>query len=160
MNLKGILVGNACTNPRECYEPSMNGEDGMSIYQYEFLHAHAYMTDDDYMRITGACTLGYRSPECIRLRGIADKKFDQTLTVINNIYQPCYHQVIPDSPIPKALQGRKSSRRTFTTCEDLIGIMHFFNSPNMQSNLHVDFTKYDICNDEVADRYVMLPEAS
>lgn len=62
MNLKGILVGNACTNPRECYEPSMNGEDGMSIYQYEFLHAHAYMTDDDYMRITGACTLGYRSP--------------------------------------------------------------------------------------------------
>lgn len=82
------------------------------------------------------------------------------MTVINNIYQPCYHQTIPDSPIPKALQGRRSSRRSFTTCEDLIGIMHFFNSANMQSYLHVDFTKFDICNDEVADKYVMLPEAS
>ena len=34
INLKGIMIGNACTNPRECYEPSQFGEDGMSIYQY------------------------------------------------------------------------------------------------------------------------------
>ena len=34
INLKGIMIGNGCTNPRECYEPSEYGQDGMSIFQY------------------------------------------------------------------------------------------------------------------------------
>lgn len=65
INLVGILVGNACTDPRECYEPTSQGPndpDSMSIYQYQFLNNHGYIIDDDYGRITGACTLGYRSP--------------------------------------------------------------------------------------------------
>jgi hypothetical protein len=87
----------------------------MSIYQYQYLNNHAFIIDDDYMRITGACTLGYRSAECVRLRGIQDKKFADTMTVINNIYQPCYHQKIPFAPVPKVLQGR-SSDSDFETC--------------------------------------------
>lgn len=57
------MIGNACTDRRECYQPTYGGldGDGMSIYQYEFLHNHAYITDGDYDFIRGACTLGYES---------------------------------------------------------------------------------------------------
>lgn len=96
INLKGFLVGNACTNPRECYEPDL--EDSMSIYQYEFLYNHNYIVDKDYTMITGSCTLGYSSAGCKDIRKKVDAKFDQTLTVINNIYQPCTHQNIPYLP--------------------------------------------------------------
>lgn len=62
INLKGIMIGNACTDPRECYEPDKY--QSMSLYQYEFLHNHGYITDNLYMQITGACTLGYGSGLC------------------------------------------------------------------------------------------------
>jgi serine carboxypeptidase-like clade 2 len=159
MNLKGIMVGNACTNPRECYEPSYRGEDTKSIYQYEYLHAHGYMTDYQYDMITGSCTLGFYSPGCKERRDISDALFAKTLTVINNIYQPCYHQKIPFAPQPTTLQGRNSPT-AFETCEDLIGIMNFLNSPSMHVWLHVDSVVYNICSDPVADKYKMHPDAS
>lgn len=159
MNLKGILVGNACTNPRECYEPSYKGEDTKSIYQYEYLYAHGYLTDHEYEMITGSCTMGFYSDGCKEWRNISDTKFEKTMTVINNIYQPCYHQTIPYAPQPLTLQGRNSPN-TFTTCEDLIGIMHFLNSPSMHVWLHVDSALYKICNDDVANKYQMHPDAS
>jgi hypothetical protein len=118
----------------------------MSIYQYQYLNNHAYIIDEDYSRITGACTLGYNSAECKRLRAIQDKKFDATETVINNIYQPCYHQKIPSASPPKFLQNRRKSLGgkldDSETCEDLKGIYHFLNEPTMQAHLHVDFRKY------------------
>lgn len=49
------MVGNACTDPDECYVPG----DGMSMYQYEFLYEHTYLSDDEYMRLRGACALAY-----------------------------------------------------------------------------------------------------
>jgi serine carboxypeptidase-like clade II len=152
INLKGILVGNGCANPRECYEPSQNGEDGMSIYQYEFLYKHNYIVDQDYLLIEGRCTLGYGSEGCKEIRKIVDKKFGETLTQINNIYSPCSHQEIPY--LPKVLQGRNSIK-AFTTCDDLMGIYHFFNEPEMFTHLHVDPIKFDICSDDVASKYKM-----
>jgi hypothetical protein len=50
------LLGNACTIPEECYVP---GNDGMSIYQYEFLYNHKYMTEKDYSHMRAVCILGY-----------------------------------------------------------------------------------------------------
>ena len=111
VNLKGIMVGNACTNPRECYEPSQFGQDGMSIFQYEFLYHHNYIVDQDYLYLTGACILGYHSEACQDIRKIVDKKFENTLTVINNIYQPCYHQTLPEK-VPKVLQSRRGKRES------------------------------------------------
>jgi len=84
----------------------MFGEDGMSIYQYEFLYNHDYITDRNYLMFTGACILGYHSSQCKEIRNTIDAKFAETLTVINNIYQPCYHQKI--SNVPKALQSRRT----------------------------------------------------
>lgn len=152
------MVGNACTNPRECYEPTEKG-DSMSIYQYEYLHKHGYLTDREYDMITGACTMGYHSQACAQLRNVSDTKFEKTLTVINNIYQPCYHQTIPFRPQTVSLQGR-TSRKDFQTCEDLKGIMLFFNEPAISAYLHVEPIQFNICSDEVADRYTMDPQAS
>ena len=86
----------------------MFGGDGMSIYQYEFLYNHNYITDQDYLMLTGSCILGYHSSQCKALRKIADAKFAQTMTSINNIYKPCTHQVVPN--LPQTLQSRRTVR--------------------------------------------------
>ena len=51
------MVGNACTDPDECYTPG----DGMSLYQYEFLYKHTYYSDQEYDLMRAVCTLGYHS---------------------------------------------------------------------------------------------------
>ncbi len=58
IKLKGIMIGNGCTDPNECYIP---GNHDMSIYQYEFLYKHTYMTERDYDHMRAACLLGYFS---------------------------------------------------------------------------------------------------
>jgi hypothetical protein len=60
------MIGNPCTDPRECYEP---GNDiNLGIYQYEFLYHHGYITENQWNMIQGACILGYHSNECIGIR--------------------------------------------------------------------------------------------
>lgn len=51
------MVGNACTDPDECFTPG----NGMSMYQYEFLYKHAYIAEGDYDYMVAACALGYHS---------------------------------------------------------------------------------------------------
>lgn len=81
----------------------------MSIFQYEFLYHHNFITEKDYTYITGACTLGYGSSGCRDIRKKVDKQFAATKTVINNIYKPCYHQKIK-SATKYLLQGRKMKK--------------------------------------------------
>ena len=64
INLKGIIVGNACTHRSECYDP----RPGTSLYQYEFLYKHAYYTASDYNRMRSVCVMGYNSTECKKIR--------------------------------------------------------------------------------------------
>lgn len=136
IKLKGVMIGNACTDPDECYTPG----DGMSIYQYEFLYRHTYLTDQDYDHMRASCILGYHSAQCIALRKILDKKFEDTKTSILNIYSPCYYQT-SSSNEEKVL--RQSGRYTKVSidegsCEDSLGIHHFFNQPLMFEKLHVN----------------------
>lgn len=70
----------------------------MSIYQYEFLHAHGYITDNRYDQIRANCILGYGGEGCEEVRKLADKAFAGTKTQINNIYAPCFNQAIPNLP--------------------------------------------------------------
>lgn len=53
----------------------MFGGDGLSIYQYEFLYNHNYITDKSYTMFTGACILGYHSEACKDIRKTIDAKF-------------------------------------------------------------------------------------
>jgi len=62
INLKGFLVNNACTDPRECYEPRIAHSN--SIFQYKYLFEHGYYSERDYEDFTGACVMGYNSPNC------------------------------------------------------------------------------------------------
>lgn len=63
IKLTGIMINNACTDPRECYEP---GNDvNLSIYQYENLYNHGYYTEREFDQIKAACWLGYQSPACV-----------------------------------------------------------------------------------------------
>lgn len=50
------------------------------------------MTDRDYDHMRASCILGYNSPQCIALRKVLDKKFEDTYTSTLNIYKPCYFQ--------------------------------------------------------------------
>ena len=96
------MINNACTDPRECWQP---GNDiNLGIYQYENLYNHGYYTEDQYMQITGACILGYRSEACKEVRKIMDAKFYQTNTSMLNLYAKCLYQKINN------FQGKKHIR--------------------------------------------------
>lgn len=86
------MINNACTDPRECYEP---GNDiDMSIYQYENLFNHGFYTEKQYNDIQAVCILGYKSPPCKAVRKIADQKFYATNTSMLNLYAKCLYQKV------------------------------------------------------------------
>jgi carboxypeptidase C (cathepsin A) len=87
INFKGLIVGNACTDPSECYQP---GPNGTSLHQYEFLYKHGFYTDLEYDRMRAACVMGYDGSICKRIRQEMDEFFDKTKTPILNIYATCY----------------------------------------------------------------------
>jgi hypothetical protein len=89
------MINNACTDPRECYEP---GNDvNLGIYQYENLFVHGYYTENEYDSIKGACTLGYKSPGCVEIRKTMDAKFYNTNTSMLNLYAKCLYQKTSDA---------------------------------------------------------------
>ena len=148
------MIGNACTDPRECAEP---GNDiRLSIYQYENLHVHGWLTEHFWGLVQANCILGYYSPGCIEIRKTADRIFYQTNTSMLNLYKPCLYQKVSESMLTKnkthyrGLHGRLSPLMDEETiCEDMYGISHWFNEATIQSKLHVPFKKFHACSDEV-----------
>lgn len=131
-NLKGMMVGNACTDPRECYEPG--ADSNVSIYQYEYLYNHGFYTEEEYDFMRGSCMMGYHSDGCNEIRDRLDKKFAATNTSLLNIYLPCYYNKIQKLAETgkryKLLQsGKKLDLADFVDCDDHEGIDDFFNEP-------------------------------
>lgn len=87
MNLKGILLGNPCTDHTECYA---SGAEKQSYYHYEYLFNHAFMTDQHWNQFRGSCVLDYNSRFCYLARQELDKLFDSTNSSMYNIYAKCY----------------------------------------------------------------------
>lgn len=158
MNLKGIMINNACTDPRECYEP---GNDvNMGIYQYENLYRHGYYTEQMFDNIKAACWLGYNSPGCRDIRKIADAKFYATNTSMLNLYAKCLYQKVETDGL-RLPNGRKAvGMADDVICEDMYGIQHFFNQATIQAALHVPFLRFDACSDDVANNYQQFENAS
>jgi len=141
MKLNGIMVGNACTDPRECWEPG--ADSNVSIYQYEYLYNHGFYTESDYDDMRGACLLGYHSEACNEIRDRLDKKFAATNTSLLNIYLPCYYNKLNPTKKYKILQsGKKLDLADFVDCDDHVGIDEFFNEPLLHERLHVDPIHY------------------
>ena len=61
INLKGLLLGNPCIDPSECY---VTGIDGRSIYSYQFLYDRVFYTEQDYKRMLAACVLAWSGTAC------------------------------------------------------------------------------------------------
>ena len=162
INLKGIMINNACTDPRECYEPG-NDVD-MSIYQYENLYNHGYYTDSEYNDIRAACILGYKGEACRNVRKIADKKFYATNTSMLNLYAKCLYQKVDVAEGTKFVRlphGRRTPLMADNViCEDMFGSSHFFNQVSIQSSMHVPFKRFEACSDDVATNYTMYANAS
>ena len=76
-----------------------------------------------------ACFFGYHSEECTKVREHLDSEFYKTKTSILNIYKPCYHQKF-NSTKKMTQSGRYTKINDDDgSCEDSIGISHFFNEP-------------------------------
>lgn len=57
--LKGILLGNPCMTPDECFA---SGIEKRSYYHYEFLYNRGYFTSKTWNEFRGLCVLNYNSP--------------------------------------------------------------------------------------------------
>ena len=117
INLKGFIVGNACTHPDECFEP---GASGTSMFQYEFLYKHTYYTEEQYNHLKSLCTMGYHSDACREYRASLDKLFSETNTSILNIYSPCYYQDLTGAKKGK-LSLKSQALRGELDCDDVVG---------------------------------------
>ena len=131
INLKGMMVGNACTEPKECYDATAQGN---SLYQYEFLYNHGYYSAKDYHDMFTICVLDFHGQECQDQRDNLDNLFAETNTSILNIYAPCYYTV------GKGRTVRQSNKIVGgdMDCGDSVGIHEFFNQPLIPAELHVD----------------------
>ena len=160
INLKGFIVGNACTHPDECFYP---GSSGTSLFQYQFLYKHGYYSENEYDLLKAKCTLGYSSDQCIQYRGHLDFSFSKTNTSILNIYSPCYYQNLDG--MQKGRLGLKAQAlRGDMDCDDSQGAYDFFNDNNVRVHLNVQrfgfIRRWYPCNDEVEKQYVMDENAT
>ena len=144
IKLKGQMINNACTDPRECWEP---GNDlYLGIYQYENLYIHGYYTEQEYDQIKGACTLGYHSEACEDIRKVMDKKFYDTNSSMLNLYAKCLYQRVPGvekgQKHVRWVHGKVPLTDDGLSCEDMYGILKYFNEGTVQANLHVNPKKF------------------
>lgn len=110
--------------------------------------------------IKGACWLGYGSKECIDQRKIYDAKFYATNTSMLNLYAKCLYQKVPGVSNGKHFRlphGVSSPNLGDSIiCEDMVGIINFFNEPTMQVRLHVTPQTFQPCSDDVGTNYTMF----
>lgn len=144
IKLKGVMINNACTDPRECYEPG-NDVD-LSIYQYENLYVHGYYTEDDYNAIQAVCILGYKGDACKKVRKTMDAKFYATNTSMLNLYAKCLFQNTSDYVEAKGYariaHGAIPTMADGVICEDMYGISHWFNQLTIQNKFHLPLAKF------------------
>ena len=90
INLKGLLLGNPCVAPDECYA---SGSYKKSYYHYEFLYKRAFFPYQMFEDFKAVCAMGYDSLECYNQRQLLDKQFNSTNSSSLNIYDKCYKTV-------------------------------------------------------------------
>lgn len=70
INIKGILLGNPCVNPDECYA---SGSERNSNYHYEFLYHRGFMPKAWYNEYIGKCAMPTDPYACYQVRQRFDK---------------------------------------------------------------------------------------
>lgn len=141
IKLKGILVGNACVRPDECFA---TGTGKYSEYHYEFLYKRGYFTKKAYNDYRAACLLNSDTFDCFTQRKKLDGIFNATNSSRYNIYDKCY----------------KSKNATIqyinTGCEDNAGILTYLNDKDTRKNWNVENAtrEWKTCDDTVFEEYM------
>lgn len=85
--LTGILVGNPCVRPDECYA---TGSEKLSYYHYEFLRNRAYFSKKVWNDFLISCLMNYDGFNCYNQRKAMDTIFNATNSSMYNVYDKCY----------------------------------------------------------------------
>lgn len=123
-NLKGIMMGNPCVKPEECYAA---GSYRSSKYHYEFLYKRGFFSAKDYEKYQAECEYRSNSYECLVERTNLDNKFNATNTSEYNIYDKCY----------KGQNDSVTLSYVNTGCEDDAGLINYLNDPIVQENWNI-----------------------
>lgn len=140
INLKGLLLGNPCVNPDECYA---SGSERNSHYHYEFLYTRGFITKKTYYEYLGKCTMVTDQYECYLARQKIDKDVNATNTSAYNIYSKCYNT-------------SKTIENTINLgCEDEEGTTNYLNDPHFKENWNIrDGTTWKPCSVKIWNEYV------
>ena len=131
INFRGVLIGNACTHPYECYTAKY-----YSRFSTEFWHSRGFISEADYRKYVSVCHTSESSPACVDLQKKISDDFIATGANIYNIYDKCHHPVYPPkySGIFAEYQERRAryhakphSLRHPLRCTDAIGQLTVLN---------------------------------
>lgn len=86
INIKGILVGNACTHPLECYNSTY-----YSRFTYELMYTRGFLDKSEYMIYVAECKESESTTGCINQQKILRDRFYATGASIYNIYGKCFN---------------------------------------------------------------------
>lgn len=141
INLKGLLLGNPCVNPDECYA---SGSQRNSHYHYEFLYNRGFMTKKAYYQFLGACSMGSDSYQCYVARQKIDKDVNSTNTSAYNIYAKCNNRT------------KMSEQNSIDLgCEDWLGISTYLNDPHFRENWNIrDGATWKPCSLQIWNQYL------
>lgn len=147
LRLRGLMVGNACTHPRECFEPGLSGN---SFFVYQYLAERHFYSARDWAAFRGACAFDYSSDSCQQAQDALEGQFNRTSASIYDIYGKCFKQPLNASLL-----------RDDLGCDDIIGVYTFLNTLLHKRALHVDPERHwEPCSDAVSSNYSMDARAS
>jgi len=151
INLKGIMVGNACTNYNFDCDPA----------DIDMYWQHALYSPETRETIERYCPTKPESKEC---QGAKKEMLTQVEDVnLYDIYSFCYVNQTSEgsyNPSPfykKYINHFHPHLKTLKNlnCADAYGAVAWLNKPAVQKALHIfeNITKWEVCNDVVGDNY-------
>ena len=134
INLRGIMVGNPCTHPDECYNHKY-----YSKYVYKYLYEKGWIDEDIYATYRSACLMNWESETCLAQQKALYDLFRSTGADIYNIYGKCFNQTYPPKmQLYEANLEHKRGLKNTLRCTDSIGSLVLFNYNEYREPLHIN----------------------
>ncbi|KAM3141577.1 hypothetical protein pb186bvf_006182 [Paramecium bursaria] len=163
INIKGVAIGNGCTDPSECAE----GSDTYPQYLISQLGRHNMIDDSLYQQYrafteAGTCANLTNLPqECIDLANTVDDQFKGLWFNQFNIYDKCWLSVTK-SKNPGSRFAQQVGEDDYIDCSDSAGLYKFQTDPIWIELTNIDTTKsaaWEDCNNEY-NNYIIDPRGS
>ncbi|CAD8177172.1 unnamed protein product [Paramecium octaurelia] len=145
IRLKGLMIGNGCTDPTECTQLGLN----FPVHMFKFLHGHGLITEKLYKRIeamTSYCHMKY-IPECMEYYMEVQEGIDGNWSYYYdpyNIYGKCY-QLIINKQKGEFDKGKRSKLnpmeegidRQLNECNERGALLIYLNNAELRKALHI-----------------------